>query len=244
MPKERLDQLLVSRGLCDSREQARRLIIAGEVRIEGHDGMLKPGQQVVADCDIILKNRPKFVSRGGLKIEKGLDYFGIDPQGFIVLDAGASTGGFTDCLLQRGAEKVYAYDVGKNQLAWKLRSDPRVISKEGINLRHLQPGDLPEMVDLVVIDVSFISLTLILPPVFAVLKAGGCVICLIKPQFELKREQVGKGGIVKDPALHTQAVEKIQKFVESEIDKKWQGFTPSPISGGDGNVEFLALLTH
>ncbi len=244
MPKERLDQLIVSRGLSDSREQARRLIIAGEVRVEGYDGLLKPGQKVADDIEIILKTRPKFVGRGGLKIEKALDHFGIDPKGMIVLDAGASTGGFTDCLLQRGAEKVYAYDVGKNQLAWKLRSDPRVVSREGINIRHMEPSDIPEMVDLVVIDVSFISLTLILQSVFKVLKPEGTVICLIKPQFELKKDQVGKGGIVKAPELHAQAVEKIRLFVENEIKKQWKGFTPSPICGGDGNIEFLALLAH
>jgi len=244
MPKERLDQLIVSRGLSDSREQARRLIIAGEVRVEGYGGLLKPGQKVADDIEIILKNRPKFVGRGGLKIEKALDHFEINPKGMIVLDAGASTGGFTDCILQRGAEKVYAYDVGKNQLAWKLRSDPRVVSREGFNIRHMEPTDIPELVDLVVIDVSFISLTLILPPVFRVLNPEGVVICLIKPQFELKREQVGKGGIVKDPDLHDQAVEKIRLFVTDEMKKQWKGSTTSPINGGDGNVEFLALLAH
>ncbi|MDF1751251.1 MAG: TlyA family RNA methyltransferase [Verrucomicrobiales bacterium] len=244
MAKERLDQLIVSRGLSDSREQARRLVIAGEVRVEGFDGILKPGQKLPDDVEIILKSKPKFVGRGGFKIEKGLDHFGIDPAGLIALDAGASTGGFTDCLLQRGAEKVYAYDVGKNQLAWKLRSDPRVVSREGFNIRHMTPDDLPEKVDLVVIDVSFISLTLILPPVFEVLKPEGSVICLIKPQFELKREQVGKGGVVRDSKLHDEAVAKIKDFVENVIEKSWQGLTVSPISGGDGNVEFLAWLQN
>ena len=244
MPKERLDQIIVSRGLCDSREVARRLVIAGEVRVEGIDGLLKPGQKVDLDAKIVIKSKPKFVGRGGLKLEKGLDTFAIDPTGIVALDAGASTGGFTDCLLQRGATRVYAYDVGKNQLAWKLRNDPRVVSREGFNIRHMTPRDIPEQVDLVVVDVSFISLTLILPPVFEVLKPDGSVVCLIKPQFELKREQVGKGGVVRDLALHEEAVEKIRVFVEQNLEKEWHGVTESPISGGDGNIEFLAWLKH
>ncbi len=244
MSKERLDQALHRRGLCDSREMAKRLILAGEVRVEGLEGNLKPGQKIKDDAEIIIKNKPKFVSRGGLKLEKALDEFAIDPTGLVALDAGASTGGFTDCLLQGGAEKVYAYDVGKNQLAWKIRSDPRVVSQEGFNIRHMVPEDLPEQVDLVVIDVSFISLTLILGPVFSVLKEGGCVICLIKPQFELQRDQVGKGGIVREPELHQEAVEKIRKHVVDTLQKDWQALTESPISGTDGNIEFLAWLKH
>jgi 23S rRNA (cytidine1920-2'-O)/16S rRNA (cytidine1409-2'-O)-methyltransferase len=244
MGKERLDQVMHRRGLCDSREMAKRLIIAGEVRVEGHEGILKPGLKVDEDAPIEVKNRPKFVSRGGFKIEKALDEFGIDVTGAVVFDAGASTGGFTDCVLQRGAAKVYAYDVGTNQLAWKLRSDERVVSQEGFNIRYLQPSDLPEKVDLVMIDVSFISLTLILGPVFDVVKEGGSVVALIKPQFELKKEQIGKGGIVRDPALHKEAVEKIRSFVFSTLGKNWKGVTQSPISGTDGNIEFLAWLTH
>lgn len=244
MPKERLDQLMFRRGLCDSRETAKRLILAGEVRVEGHEGNLKPGLKVDDEAGIEVKNRPRYVSRGGLKLEGALDQFGIDVGGRVVLDAGASTGGFTDCVLQRGAAKVYAYDVGTNQLAWKLRSDPRVVSQEGFNLRHLQPSDLPEAVDLVVIDVSFISLTLILGPVFGVLKPEGDVVCLIKPQFELKKEQIGKGGIVRDPALHQEAVEKIRHHVTGTLGKCWQGVIASPISGTDGNTEFLAWLKH
>jgi len=242
--KERLDQMIVSRGLCESREQARRIILAGEVRVAGLGGNLKPGQKISDDAEIVVLARPPYVSRGGLKLEKALDEFGIHPLGMTALDAGASTGGFTDCLLQRGAVRVYAYDVGKNQLAWKLREDPRVISREGFNVRHMTPGDLPEEVDLAVIDVSFISLALILPPVFSVLKPAGTVICLIKPQFELRKEQVGKGGIVRDSELHDQAVAKIRSFVEAELEKRWLGLTVSPISGGDGNTEFLAWLAH
>lgn len=244
MAKERLDQLLFRRGLCDSRERAKRLILAGEVRVAGHEGVLKPGLKVEEEAEIVVKNRPKFVSRGGFKIERALDEFGIEIAGKTVFDAGASTGGFTDCVLQRGAAKVYAYDVGTNQLAWKLRSDERVVSREGINLRYLTPDDLPEPVDLVVIDVSFISLTLILGPVFGVLRPEGDLVCLIKPQFELKKEQIGKGGIVRDPAGHDEAVEKIRAFVTGPLGKSWRGLTPSPISGTDGNIEFLAWLKH
>ena len=244
MGKERLDQLMHRRGLCDSREMAKRLIIAGEVRVDGHEGILKPGLKVDEDASIEVKNRPKFVSRGGFKIEKALDEFGIDVTGLVVFDAGASTGGFTDCVLQRGAAKVYAYDVGTNQLAWKIRSDVRVISQEGFNIRYLQPSDLPEKVDLVMIDVSFISLTLILGPVFDVLKEDGSVVALIKPQFELKKEQIGKGGIVRDSPLHEEAVEKIRSFVAAPLGKSWKGVTQSPISGTDGNIEFLAWLKH
>ncbi len=244
MAKERLDQVLFRRGFCDSRETAKRLILAGEVRVEGHEGNLKPGLKVDEDAPIEVKNRPKYVGRGGLKLEKALDEFGIAVEGTVALDAGASTGGFTDCLLQRGAARVYAYDVGTNQLAWKLRSDPRVVSREGFNLRHLQPSDLPEPVDLVVIDVSFISLTLILGPVFGVLKPEGHLVCLIKPQFELRKEQIGKGGIVRDPVLHEEAVEKIRTFATGTLGKRWQGLVPSPISGTDGNTEFLAWLRH
>ena len=244
MAKERLDQALHRRGFCDSREIAKRLILAGEVRVEGCEGLLKPGLRIADDAVIEVKSRPKYVGRGGLKLEKALDEFGIGVEGAVVLDAGASTGGFTDCVLQRGAAKVYAYDVGRNQLAWKLRSDERVVSREGFNIRHLTPGDLPEEVDLGVIDVSFISLTLILGPVFSVLKPEGSVVCLIKPQFELRRDQVGKGGIVRDSALHEEAIEKIREFAVDELGKSWRGLTRSPISGTDGNIEFLAWLTH
>lgn len=244
MAKERLDQAMFRRGLCDSRETAKRLILAGEVRVEGLEGNLKPGLKIEADAAIEVKTRPKYVGRGGFKLEGALEAFGISVEGKVALDAGASTGGFTDCLLQGGAAKVYAYDVGTNQLAWKLRSDPRVVSREGFNLRHLQPSDLPEPVDLVVVDVSFISLTLILGPAFGVLKPDGTVVALIKPQFELKREQIGKGGIVRDPALHEEAVEKIRQHVEGALGKCWRGVVESPISGTDGNVEFLAWLSH
>ncbi len=244
MAKVRLDQLIFDRGLCDSREMAKRLVLAGEVQVEGLHGNLKPGQKIADDLEIEVKSRPRYVGRGGLKMEGALKSFPIDPSGRVALDAGASTGGFTDCLLQQGASKVYAFDVGTNQLAWKLRNDERVISREGFNIRHMTPDDIPEQVDLVVIDVSFISLTLILPPVFSVLQEEGNVICLIKPQFELKRDQVGKGGIVREPELHQEAVTKIQTFVESDLQKCWKDVVESPINGTDGNVEFLAWLRH
>lgn len=241
--KTRLDQALVARGLCESREQAKRLILAGQVVVEGTDN-LKPGLLVPDDREIRVKEQPKYVGRGGLKLEGALDAFGIDPAGRVGLDLGASTGGFTDCLLQRGAVKVFAFDVGTNQLAWKLRSDPRVVSREGFNVRYMTPEDVGEPVDLVVIDVSFISLTKILPAAFGVLRPGGDLVCLIKPQFELRREQIGKGGIVRDAALRDEAVAKIRDFVTGELAKDWRGLVESPISGTDGNVEYLAWLRH
>ncbi len=244
MPKVRLDQLLHQRELCDSREQAKRLILAGEVRVEGVDVGVKPGLKVDDQIGITIKEKPRFVSRGGLKIEKALDHFQVDVTDKVVFDAGASTGGFTDCVLQRGARHVYAYDVGKNQLAWKIRQDPRVTCREGINLRHLVPDDVGETVDLVVMDLSFISLKKILGPIFSILQPAGDVLCLIKPQFELERDQIGRGGIVREPELRQQAVDNIHDFVVNELGKRWLGVTESPITGTDGNVEFLAWLQH
>jgi 23S rRNA (cytidine1920-2'-O)/16S rRNA (cytidine1409-2'-O)-methyltransferase len=241
--KQRLDVLLMERGLCDSREQAKRLILAGEVMVGGH-AVTKAGTSVAVDADLCIKEKPRFVGRGGLKLEGALTSFGIEVQGRVSLDIGSSTGGFTDCLLQNGAPKVYAIDVGTNQLVWKLRNDPRVDVREQFNARHLRPDDLPELADLIAIDVSFISLTKILPAAFGVLKEGGDLICLIKPQFELEREEVGRGGIVKDPALHEKAVEKIRNFAEGELQKHWNRLIESPITGTDGNREYLAWLTH
>ena len=241
--KRRLDQLLVELGHCESREKAKRLVLAGSVRVSGYE-KLKPGQTIPVDAEITVKDPPRFVGRGGYKIEHALAHFGIDPKGRIAADIGASTGGFTDCLLQQGAQKVYTFDVGTNQLVWKLRSDPRVVAREKINCRHLSADDIPELVDLVVIDVSFISLTLILGPAFSILKPGGDLLCLIKPQFELARDQVGKGGIVRDDSLREQAPEKIQHFVTNELAKDWRGLTDSPISGTDGNHEYLAWLKN
>ena len=232
--------MLVARGLCETREQAKRLVLAGEVR-SGDRIIDKPSAKLPDDVPLTIKDKPRFVGRGGLKIEGALDHFGVSPEGLVCLDIGASTGGFTDCLLQRGAERVHAVDVGTNQLAWKIRTDPRVVVKEKFNARGLVEADLGEKVDLIVMDVSFISLTKILPAAFGVLKDGGSLICLIKPQFELAREDIGKGGIVRDPALHQQAVDKIRAFT-LELGRDWKGLMDSPITGTDGNREFLAWL--
>ncbi|MFT5465011.1 MAG: 23S rRNA (cytidine1920-2'-O)/16S rRNA (cytidine1409-2'-O)-methyltransferase [Verrucomicrobiales bacterium] len=243
MARLRLDQLLVQRGLCDSREQAKRLILAGEVVVQGLS-KVKPGQNVAEDAEIRVKEKPKYVGRGGLKLEGALKAFGIDPTGNVGVDIGSSTGGFTDCLLQAGAKKVFAFDVGTNQLVWKLRDDPRVVSREKFNCRNLTAEDVGEPADIVVMDVSFISLTKILPAAFSVLAEQGNLICLIKPQFELERGEVGKGGIVREPELHDKAVAKIRKFATEELNKQWRGLTDSPITGTDGNREFLAWMGH
>jgi 23S rRNA (cytidine1920-2'-O)/16S rRNA (cytidine1409-2'-O)-methyltransferase len=194
------------------------------------------------DAPLEIKEKLKFVGRGGLKLEGALEHFQVDVTGLVCADVGASTGGFTDCLLQRGALRVHALDVGTNQLAWKIRSDPRVQVKEKFNARHMQLEDIGEAVDLAVMDLSFISLTKVLPAVFAVIKPEGQVICLIKPQFELERGDIGKGGIVRDPLLHEIAVKKIREFVAESGEKKWRGLMESPITGTDGNREFLAWL--
>lgn len=241
MSKERVDALLVSRGLCDSREQAKRLVLAGEVR-SGDRVIDKPSVKLEAGAPLEVKEKPKYVGRGGFKLEGALDAFGIDPAGWICFDVGASTGGFTDCLLQRGAARVHAVDVGTNQLVWKLRNDPRVVAKEQFNARHMVPEDIGEKVRLAVMDLSFISLTKVLPAVFSILDDSGSVVCLIKPQFELEKDDVGKGGIVRDPALHERAVEKIRRFVTEAHGKEWRGVIPSPITGTDGNQEFLAWV--
>jgi len=240
MAKERVDVMLVARGLCETREQAKRLVLAGEVR-SGDRVIDKPSTKLDGEAPLELKEKPRFVGRGGFKLEGALDAFGLCPRGKVCLDIGASTGGFTDCLLQRGAQRVHAVDVGTNQLVWKLRNDPRVVVREKFNARHLEATDLGERVGLVVIDVSFISLTKILPAAFRVLAEGGCVVCLIKPQFELEREDIGKGGIVRDPALHERAVAKIRAFV-ADSGREWKGVVDSPITGTDGNREFLAWL--
>ena len=241
MKLERVDVLLVEKGLCESREQAKRLILAGEVRI-GDRVIDKPGQKLAEDSALEVREKPKFVGRGGIKLEGALEAFGIDPTAWVCIDVGASTGGFTDCLLQHGAAKVHAVDVGTNQLVWKLRNDPRVVVKEQFNARHMVPEDLGEKVRLAVMDLSFISLTKVLPAVFSVLDDEGSVVCLIKPQFELDREDISKGGIVRDTALHERAVEKIRRFVVDECRREWRGLIASPITGTDGNQEFLAWI--
>jgi 23S rRNA (cytidine1920-2'-O)/16S rRNA (cytidine1409-2'-O)-methyltransferase len=238
---ERADALLVARLLCDSREQAKRLILAGEVRC-GERLVDKPSTKLAVDAPLEVKAKPRFVGRGGLKLEGALNAFAINPAGWVCLDVGASTGGFTDCLLQHGALRVHAVDVGTNQLVWKLRNDPRVIAREQFNARHMVPEDIGEQVHLAVMDLSFISLTKVLPAVFPVLDDTGSVVCLIKPQFELLREDVGKGGIVRDPVLHQRAIDKIHRFVTAAHGREWRGLIPSPITGTDGNQEFLAWI--
>jgi 23S rRNA (cytidine1920-2'-O)/16S rRNA (cytidine1409-2'-O)-methyltransferase len=240
-PKQRLDTLLVARGFFESREKAQRAIMAGEVIVAEHR-VDKPGSQTAADAEIVVKGGARYVGRGGLKLEAALTAFNVDPAGALCLDIGASTGGFTDCLLQHGAAKVYAIDVGHSQLDWKIRSDPRVVVREKLNARHLTRADIPEVPSLCVIDVSFISLTLILPPAFEVLTPSAVILALIKPQFELGKTEVGKGGIVRDPAGHEAAVSRIRDFVTGTLGRKWEGVIESPILGGEGNKEFLACL--
>ncbi len=238
MDKLRLDQLLVQRGLCESREQAKRLIMAGAVLVNDRP-ISKAGTQVPVDADIRLKERPRYVSRGGLKLEAALEAFAIRPQGWICADLGASTGGFSDCLLQHGAARVYAVDVGYGQLHWRLRQDARVVVMERTNARYLQ--SLPEPVHLVTIDASFISLRLLLPTAMRLLQPEGHVIALIKPQFEVGRTQVGKGGVVRDARLHRQVIEELAGWVQ---DQGWggAGLHPSPLLGPKGNREFLIWL--
>lgn len=239
--KERLDVLLHRAGLAPSREQAQRLILAGEVSVDGHV-FTKPGVKVDSSLPLAVKTPPKYVSRGGLKLEGALAAFPVSPQGKVCLDIGSSTGGFTDCLLQNGALRVHAVDVGTNQLVWKLRSDPRVIVREQFNARYLTPDDLGEKVQLIVSDVSFISLTKILPAAYGCLEPDGDMLVLVKPQFELQPQDIGPGGIVRDPVLHERAVRKVRDFVTDELHRSWMGVAPSPITGMEGNKEFLAWL--
>lgn len=230
---------MIARGLVESRDWAQRLIRAGEVRVNGQV-VDQPAHRVDESVEIAIDKPPKYVSRGGFKLEAALDHFEVDPTGWICADVGSSTGGFTDCLLQRGAARVYAIDVGANQLHWRLRQDARVVLMEKVNARYLEV--LPEPIDLTVVDVSFISLTLILPKVFGWMRPkSGQVIALIKPQFEAGREHVGKGGIVRDPSVHQRVVAGVVEFA---AERGWQshGVIPSPITGSEGNVEFLILL--
>jgi len=238
--KARIDQALVERGFFESRERAQRAIMAGEIRV-GDRVFAKAAELVDLDAAISVSRAPQFVGRGALKLGGALDSFGIDVAGKVALDIGASTGGFTDCLLQRGAAKVFAVDVGHGQLAWKLRNDPRVIVIEKLNARFLSRERVPEDVDLCVVDVSFISLTLILPRAFELITENGVIVALIKPQFELQREDVGRGGIVREAPLHEKAQQKIVKFVE-EAKYRVVGLVPSPITGTDGNQEFFICI--
>ncbi len=238
MAKKRLDALLVERELTETRARAQALILAGDVQVNGQV-IGKAGTPVPEDAEILIRAPLKYVSRGGLKLEGALDAFEIDPRGRVCADVGASTGGFTDCLLQRGAARVYAIDVGYGQLAWKLRNDPRVVIMDRVNIRHLET--LPEPVDLAVIDVSFISLTLVLPPVKRLLHTRGQAVALVKPQFEAGRAQVGKGGIVRDPQVHRAVIEKIAQYAMNE-GWRVRGIARSALTGADGNVEFFVYL--
>jgi 23S rRNA (cytidine1920-2'-O)/16S rRNA (cytidine1409-2'-O)-methyltransferase len=235
--KQRLDEALALAGLFDSTESARRAVMAGLVLLNGAPAG-KPGTPVRPDDVLSLAKKERFVGRGGLKLEAALDFFKIDPSGRDCLDVGASTGGFTDCLLQRGASRVVAVDVGRGQLDWKLRNDPRVDSREGVNARVLEPLDFQPAPTLAVGDVSFISLTLILPAVFGVLEPGGDLAFLIKPQFEAPRESVERGGIVRDESARLACIDKIRNFVE-RFGHQWIGYIVSPITGRDGNIEYL-----
>jgi 23S rRNA (cytidine1920-2'-O)/16S rRNA (cytidine1409-2'-O)-methyltransferase len=239
--KTRIDQLLVDRGLADSREKAKALLLAGNVTVNGQR-VDKPGHTVAPESRIEVAAKLPYVGRGGLKLERAVDHFGLDVSGKTCVDIGASTGGFTDCLLQRGAARVYAVDVGRGQLDWKLRNDPRVVLREGINARYLKPEDIGEPVDLAVADVSFISVTLIVPVLPPILKPNGAMIILIKPQFEVGREQVGKGGIVHDPVLHESACARVRESVEA-LGYRCE-IVDSPILGAEGNREFLLYATH
>lgn len=241
--KERLDNLLVARGLAPSRARAQALILAGKVEVAGAIAT-KAGAQVAADAAVALREDDHpYVSRGALKLVHGLDGFGVDPAGLVAIDLGASTGGFTDVLLRRGARRVYAIDVGYGQLAWALRQDPRVVVLERENVRELDPAKVPEPCDLAVIDVSFISLTLVLPHVVTLLRppAGKPIVALVKPQFEAGREHVGKGGVVREPEARQAAIDKVRDWARAH------GFgvgdvLESPLRGPAGNVEYLLLL--
>lgn len=235
--RSRLDKWLVDHGLIDTREKAQAIIMAGEVLVNGQKA-LKAGQTVPADARIEVTAKMRYVGRGGLKLEGALTHFGIDVTGMLCADFGSSTGGFTDCLLQAGAGRVHAIDVGTGQLDWRLRNDPRVVVHEGVNARHIELADIGEPVDMAVCDVSFISATLILPAMMRVLKpAEGIVVVLVKPQFEVGKGQVGKGGIVRDAAQHEAVCEKLLAAV-AELGFKTE-IMESPITGAEGNKEFL-----
>ena len=234
--RERLDVWMVSHGLVESRTKAQALIMAGEVFVDGQKAV-KPGRATGDDSRVEVATKLKYVGRGGFKLEGALEGFGIDVRGFVCADFGSSTGGFTDCLLQMGAVRVHAIDVGTNQLDWRLRSDPRVVVREGVNARHLEADGLGELVDLAVCDVSFISATMIVPAMAGVLKLTGRMVVLVKPQFEVGRDHVGKGGIVREPELHAECCAKVRDFVEALGFET--GMMESPITGAEGNKEFL-----
>ena len=239
--KQRLDLLLVERGFAPNVETAARMIGAGEVLVN-ETLADKVGEQFPGDVSIRIKQKCPYVSRGGLKLEKGLKSFSVNPSGLCCLDVGASSGGFTDCLLQHGAAKVHAVDVAYGQLDWKIRQDPRVVVKERFNARKITPGTFSDPIDLAVMDVSFISLTSIIPVLLPLFKGDVSILALIKPQFELPKEKIAKGGVVRDPELHREAVDKITAFGEA-AGLKTKGVVESPIRGPKGNIEFLIYLT-
>lgn len=240
--KERLDVLLVEKGLCESRSRAQAVIMSGEVYVNGQKSD-KPGTPTDVEAEIEIRgNACPYVSRGGLKLEKALRDFGVDPTGLTCLDSGASTGGFTDCLLQNGAKQVFAIDVGYGQLAWSIRTDPRVVCMERTNIRYVTPEQLGTPVQLAVIDVSFISLRIVLPAVKALLSADGQIICLIKPQFEAGKENVGKKGVVRDPAVHQAVLNSFLQLAD-ELQMTVCNLTFSPVKGPEGNIEFLSHLS-
>lgn len=239
--KERIDVLLVKKGIVESREKAKKYIMAGIVYVE-EQRIDKPGTKVDIDSNIIIKGNPiPYVSRGGLKLEKALKTFPINVSNKVAMDIGASTGGFTDCMLQNGAKKVYAIDVGYGQLAWKLRNDNRVVIMERTNIRYVKPEDIGELVDFVSIDVSFISLKLVLPVVYKLIKENADIIALIKPQFEAGRDKVGKKGVVRDKRTHIEVIKNIYEFCE-DINLSMIGLTYSPVKGAEGNIEYLAHI--
>lgn len=243
MPKLRADQLLVERGLAESRSKAQALILAGAV-FSGERKLDKAGQPLADDAPLEVRGRDHpWVSRGGIKLAHGLDHFGWEVTGAVAVDVGSSTGGFTDVLLTRGAAKVYAVDVGTNQLAWKLRQDPRVIVHEQTNARYLTAEIVPEQVDLIVCDASFISLAKVLDTAIDLAKPGGRLLALVKPQFEAERAEIGKGGVVRDGQVHARVTAAFAAWLES---RGWrvEGHTPSPITGPEGNVEFLVAATR
>jgi 23S rRNA (cytidine1920-2'-O)/16S rRNA (cytidine1409-2'-O)-methyltransferase len=238
---ERLDKLILEKRIAQSRERARALVMEGRVTANGRL-IDKPGTRVSIDAQIQLRGEDlPYVSRGGKKLEGALKAFGIDPYGAVVIDVGSSTGGFTDCILQKGAKKVYAVDVGYGQLAWKLQKDPRVVNLERRNIRYLRKDEVQEEADLILVDVSFISIEKFLPHLSGFLKGGGCFVCLIKPQFEVGKGEVGKGGVVKDPALHQKAIDRISKF-SRELGLKVLQVVESPLRGPKGNKEFFIYL--
>jgi 23S rRNA (cytidine1920-2'-O)/16S rRNA (cytidine1409-2'-O)-methyltransferase len=241
----RLDQALVERGLCESRERAKRAILAGQVRINAQSAH-KPSDSVKPDDRLTLDADEKYVSRGGHKLEHALRHFQLNVTGMTALDLGASTGGFTDCLLQHGAAKVFAVDVGRGQFAWKLRHDPRVVVMEKTNARHLTAAQFPQPftpADLAVIDCSFISLRIILPAAIALLRPNGRIVALIKPQFEAAKAEADKGrGVISDPSVHERVLNELREFVRAQPGLCWQGVVESPLLGPAGNKEFLALI--